>query len=62
MFRQLLPGDLVMTIGTLCVEVRTLDGRLVSSRPPTPAEVALAQSAPADLSPLTTDPPRRALA
>lgn len=64
MIRQLIDNQLVLTISTLCVEVRTLDGQLVSSRPPTPAEVALAAAAPQQLPPLVLDPEihaRRAL-
>ena len=64
MIRQLIDNQLVLTISTLCVEVRTLDGQLVSSRPPTPAESALATAAPQQLSPLVLDPEihaRRAL-
>ena len=64
MIRQLIDNQLVLTISTLCVEVRTLDGQLVSSRPPTPAEAALAAAAPQQLPPLVLDPEihaRRAL-
>ena len=64
MIRQLIDNQLVLTISTLCVEVRTLDGQLVSSRPPTPAEAALAAAAPQQLSQLVLDPEihaRRAL-
>ena len=55
MIRQLIDNQLVLTISTLCVEVRTLDGQLVSSRPPTPAEAALAAAAPQQLPPLVLD-------
>ena len=64
MIRQLIDNQLVLTISTLRVEVRTLDGQLVSSRPPTPAEAALAAAALQQLSPLVLDPEihaRRAL-
>ena len=64
MIRQLIDNQLVLTISTLCVEVRTLGGQLVSSRPPTPAEAALAAGAPQQLPPLVLDPEihaRRAL-
>lgn len=64
MIRQLIDNTLIMTISTLRVEIRTLDGQLVSSRPPTPAEAALAAAAPQQLPPLVMDPEihaRRAL-
>ena len=64
MIRQLIDNEMVLTISTLCVEIRTLDGQLVSSRPPTPAEAALAAAAPQQLPPLVLDPEihaRRAL-
>ena len=64
MIRQLIDNTLIMTISTLRVEIRTLDGQLVSSRPPTPAEAALAAAAPQQLPPLVLDPEihaRRAL-
>ena len=64
MIRRLIDNEMVLTISTLCVEVRTLDGQLVSSRPPTPAEAALAAAAPQQLPPLVLDPEihaRRAL-
>lgn len=52
MIRQLLDDDTIMTTSVLVVEVRTLDGQLLSSRKPTAEEVALAQSSPDDLEPL----------
>lgn len=52
MIRQLLDDDTIMTTSVLVVEVRTLDGQLISSRVPTAEEVALAQTAPGDLEPL----------
>ena len=64
MIRQLIDNTLIMTISTLRVEIRTLDGQLISSRPPTPAEAALAAAAPQQLPPLVLDPEihaRRAL-
>ena len=64
MIRQLIDNTLIMTISTLRVEIRTLDGQLVSSRPPTPDEAALAAAAPQQLPPLVLDPEihaRRAL-
>lgn len=64
MIRQLIDNEMVLTISTLRVEIRTLDGQLVSSRPPTPAEAALAAAAPQQLPPLVLDPEihaRRAL-
>lgn len=45
MIRQLLDDDTIMTTSVLVVEVRTLDGQLVLSRPPAPAEAALAAAA-----------------
>ena len=56
MIRRLIDNEMVLTISTLCVEVRTLDGQLVSSRPPTPAEAALAAAAPQQLPPLVLEP------
>ena len=56
MIRQLIDNEMVLTISTLCVEIRTLDGQLVSSRPPTPAEAALAAAAPQQLPPLVLAP------
>ena len=64
MIRQLIDNEMVLTISTLRVEIRTLDGQLVSSRPSTPAEAALAAAAPQQLPPLVLDPEihaRRAL-
>lgn len=64
MIRQLIDNTLIVTISTLRVEIRTLDGQLVSSRPPTPAEAALAAAASQQLPPLVLDPEihaRRAL-
>ena len=64
MIRQLIDNEMVLTISTLRVEIRTLDGQLISSRPPTPAEAALAAAAPQQLPPLVLDPEihaRRAL-
>ena len=64
MIRQLIDNEMVLTISTLRVEIRTLDGQLVLSRPPTPAEAALAAAAPQQLPPLVLDPEihaRRAL-
>ena len=64
MIRQLIDNTLIVTISTLRVEIRTLDGQLISSRPPTPAEAALAAAAPQQLPPLVLDPEihaRRAL-
>ena len=64
MIRQLIDNTLIMTISTLRVEIRTLDGQLVLSRPPAPAEAALAAAAPQQLPPLVLDPEihaRRAL-
>ena len=55
MIRQLIDNTLIMTISTLRVEIRTLDGQLVSSRPPTPDEAALAAAAPQQLPPLVLD-------
>ena len=52
MLRKLLDDDTIMTIGALRVEIRTLEGQLISSRVPTAEEVALAQTAPGDLEPL----------
>lgn len=56
MIRQLIDNEMVLTISTLRVEIRTLGGQLVSSRPPTPDEVALAAGAPPDLPPLALAP------
>ena len=56
MIRQLIDNEMVLTISTLAVQLATLDGQVVSSRPPTPAEVALAAAAPQQLSPLVMDP------
>ncbi len=52
MLRKLLDDDTIMTIGALRVEIRTLEGQLISSREPTAEEAALAQTAPDDLEPL----------
>ena len=62
--RQLIDNEMVLTISTLAVQLATLDGQVVSSRPPTPAEAALAAAALQQLSPLVLDPEihaRRAL-
>lgn len=62
--RQLIDNEMVLTISTLAVQLATLDGQVVSSRPPTPTEVALAAAAPQQLPPLVLDPEihaRRAL-
>ena len=56
MIRQLIDNEMVLTISTLAVQLATLDGQLVSSRPPTPAEVALAAAAPQQLPPLVLEP------
>ena len=56
MIRQLIDNEMVLTISTLAVQLATLDGQVVSSRPPTPAEVALAAAAPQQLPPLVLDP------
>ena len=56
MIRQLIDNEMVLTISTLRVEIRTLDGQLISSRPPTPAEAALAAAAPQQLPPLVLAP------
>jgi len=54
--RQLIDNEMVLTISTLAVQLATLDGQMVSSRPPTPAEVALAAAAPQQLPPLVLEP------
>lgn len=54
--RQLIDNEMVLTISTLAVQLATLDGQVVSSRPPTPAEVALAAAAPQQLPPLVLEP------
>ena len=56
MIRQLIDNEMVLTISTLAVQLATLDGQVVSSRPPTPAEVALAAAAPQQLPPLVLEP------
>ena len=55
MIRQLIDNEMVLTISTLAVELATLDGRIVSSRPPTPAEAAMA-AAVRTLPPLVLEP------
>ena len=56
MIRQLIDNEMVLTISTLRVEIRTLGGQLVLSRPPTQAEAALAAAAPQQLPPLVLAP------
>ena len=51
MIRELIDENTSRTISALVVEDRTLDGRLISSRPPTEEEVAAANTG-GDLAPL----------
>ena len=51
MIRELIDENIIRTISALVVEDRTLDGRLISSRPPTEEEVAAANTG-GDLPPL----------
>ena len=51
MIRELIDENIIRTISALVVEDRTLDGRLISSRPPTEEEVSAANTG-GDLAPL----------